>query len=592
MTFIFAFFILISGITLLAYCGAPLWGWAVGLAILATIINSTLVLLLSLAICAAIALPMLREKIRPYLFPRLKKYCPVITESEQKQLADAVYTGWEKDLFNGTIESAPAAQTALTEAERAFLAQETEELCALLDETEIAQQQSLSKAAQKYIEEHGFQALTIAKERGGRGFSTTAAAHIMAKIASHSPSALLYINADRATVRWGMSQTALYLSSAWASMATARHGQKFEDELADIAGLTYQLRALQAAAPAAQNQNTLTLIGQAQGQSLLTALIERSLALQTLASTEMLCTPLNHFHHVLPHFHLSQKPELTALSELIGQHDFWLEESQAISQQQDLTLEKVLFRHARQFLRHYGRSVVLGITHGKGFKAPAPFVPELFPYYAQLTRLAASFALIKDVAVVSRAIDDNPRFLKHATTAFAALYRARATLAFWQNNGAVTDELALAQYGLTTALFAAENAIYAMIEAFSCRKMVFLMKCLCFPLGRRQKCPSHALILACAQAVENNAVSLKNLTQELYLGDEKTNPAVATVHSALKTLQTAAAAEYAIHQAHKAGTLTAQTFTARVDEACDKDVISEQMRQEVFEAQRLMKSMN
>ncbi len=76
--------------------------------------------------------------------------------------------------------------TELSAEEQSFLANETQNLCAMLNEWQICQDEDLPTAAWNYIKENGFLGLVIPKEYGGKGFSARMHSEVVMKIASRS----------------------------------------------------------------------------------------------------------------------------------------------------------------------------------------------------------------------------------------------------------------------------------------------------------------------------------------------------------------------------------------------------------------------
>lgn len=121
------------------------------------------------------------------LFNRARKSMPRLSKTEEEAL-NAGDTWLEQDIFRGVPnwERLAAINTELSVEEQAFLDNETETLCSMLDEWTIAQTHDLPANVWRYIKDNGFFGLVIAKEFGGKGFSARAHSDIVAKIASRS----------------------------------------------------------------------------------------------------------------------------------------------------------------------------------------------------------------------------------------------------------------------------------------------------------------------------------------------------------------------------------------------------------------------
>ncbi len=145
--------------------------------------------LLWLAVAVPLALPELRRQwLSAPLFSWVQRVLPPMSETER----DAIEAGtvwWDGELFSGRPDwrkllDSPRPQ--LTEEEQAFLDGPTEELCAMVSDWEIGQQLDLPPEAWAHIKQHGFFALIIPKEYGGKGFSAYAHSQVAMKLATRS----------------------------------------------------------------------------------------------------------------------------------------------------------------------------------------------------------------------------------------------------------------------------------------------------------------------------------------------------------------------------------------------------------------------
>ncbi|MDP9525253.1 acyl-CoA dehydrogenase [Pseudomonas protegens] len=141
------------------------------------------------AVAAPLLLPDLRRKyFSAPLFTWLQKVLPPMSQTERDAI-DAGTVWWDGELFSGrpdwnTLLAYPKAQ--LTEEEQAFIDGPTEELCAMVSDWQIGQHMDLPPAAWAHIKEHGFFALIIPKEYGGKGFSAYAHSQVAMKLATRS----------------------------------------------------------------------------------------------------------------------------------------------------------------------------------------------------------------------------------------------------------------------------------------------------------------------------------------------------------------------------------------------------------------------
>lgn len=137
-----------------------------------------------------ITTPVIRQKlISKHIFSWFKKIKPEMSSTEREALEAGSVT-WEGDLFSGAPDfekllAQPAAH--INEEEQAFLDNEVEQLCEMLDEWEITHHRlDLPENVWQFIKEQGFFGMIIPKAYGGREFSATAISRILIKLYSQS----------------------------------------------------------------------------------------------------------------------------------------------------------------------------------------------------------------------------------------------------------------------------------------------------------------------------------------------------------------------------------------------------------------------
>lgn len=128
------------------------------------------------------------------LFNYLKRSLPPMSETERIAL-QCGDTDFEAEIFHGRInwqQFRNRETVRLTTEEQAFLDNETEELCQLLDDWDIVyNRKDLPPKVWKFLKDKGFFALDIPKKYGGKAFSKIAHSQIVTKIGSRSLSAAI-----------------------------------------------------------------------------------------------------------------------------------------------------------------------------------------------------------------------------------------------------------------------------------------------------------------------------------------------------------------------------------------------------------------
>ncbi len=121
-----------------------------------------------------------------------QKVLPPMNRTEMEAL-EAGDIWWEAELFQGDPdwqEFFGYPKPTLTEKEQSFLDNETEQLCDLLNDWQIVNQdRDLTPEAWQYLKKAGFLGMIIPKEFGGKGFSALAHSAVVTKLASKSSSA-------------------------------------------------------------------------------------------------------------------------------------------------------------------------------------------------------------------------------------------------------------------------------------------------------------------------------------------------------------------------------------------------------------------
>lgn len=123
------------------------------------------------------------------VYKALQKVMPPIGDTEREAI-EAGNTWFEADLFSGKPDWQKFAAiqfSTLSEEEQAFIDNEVEELCGLLNEWQIQHElHDLPKPVWDFLKQKGFFSLIIPKEFGGKDFSPYAQSRVMSKIATRS----------------------------------------------------------------------------------------------------------------------------------------------------------------------------------------------------------------------------------------------------------------------------------------------------------------------------------------------------------------------------------------------------------------------
>jgi acyl-CoA dehydrogenase len=205
-------FLIVAAVFALAMHRSSLWGWAALAAAIAALakvgafagqFNPSLLFAGSIwgwvpaIVLAVLALrPIRRILITRPAFGLVKKILPPVSKTEQEAI-DAGTVGFDAELFSGRPDWSKLRAVdpiILTEDERRFLNNETEELCKMLDDWEIRHnEREIPEHIWRYVREKGFLGMLISKEHGGLGFSPQAQSIILGKVSSRNPDASIIV---------------------------------------------------------------------------------------------------------------------------------------------------------------------------------------------------------------------------------------------------------------------------------------------------------------------------------------------------------------------------------------------------------------
>jgi len=188
-------------IFLLAFFRASIWSWLLAMLVIVPVvaIQSSLsadlfqVLIAALAVFVAVfGIPPLRRLVvSSFVLKIFRKILPQVSQTEQEAL-DAGTVWWDGELFSGNPDwhkLLAYPKPTLSAEEQSFLDNETETLCAMLDDWDITHvRQDISPQAWQYIKDKGFFGMIIPKKYGGREFSAQMHSAVVTKVASRSAS--------------------------------------------------------------------------------------------------------------------------------------------------------------------------------------------------------------------------------------------------------------------------------------------------------------------------------------------------------------------------------------------------------------------
>lgn len=164
-------------------------GWLI-LSLLSPVMRHPVLLVLLAIPLIILNVPPLRIRLISARAKRaLSKLLPPMSSTEREAL-EAGTAWWDRELFAGKPDWQWFAHTELPRLrpdEQAFLDNEVEELCAMLDEWHIHHERhDLPPEVWQFLRDKGFLGLIIPQEYGGKGFSRYGQSSVMVKLATRS----------------------------------------------------------------------------------------------------------------------------------------------------------------------------------------------------------------------------------------------------------------------------------------------------------------------------------------------------------------------------------------------------------------------
>jgi acyl-CoA dehydrogenase len=186
---------------LLAFFRASIWSWLLAITVIVPVIAIQsrlsadlfqIVIVFLVLVVSVLGIPVLRRLVvSRFILNIFRTTLPPISQTEQEAL-DAGTVGWDGELFSGNPnwkKLLAYPKPNLTSEEQSFLDNETEALCALLDDWDITHvRKDISPEVWQFIKDKGFFGMIIPKQYGGLGFSAQMHSAVVSKIASRSAS--------------------------------------------------------------------------------------------------------------------------------------------------------------------------------------------------------------------------------------------------------------------------------------------------------------------------------------------------------------------------------------------------------------------
>ncbi|WP_456296082.1 acyl-CoA dehydrogenase FadE [Vibrio sp. AK197] len=201
-------------------------------------------------------------------------------------------------------------------------------------------------------------------------------------------------------------------------------------------------------------------------------------------------------------------------------HPYVLKEMEAAYSQSPNAVndfDQALVGHIGFTLSNFARSLWLGLTDGRG--SASPVSDSTKRYYQQLNRYSANLALLADIsmAVLGGSLKRKERLSARLGDILSQLYLSSAALKRFDNDGRVSDDLALVHWGLQDSLYQAEQAIDAFLANFPNKLLAKALRVVILPFGKVRRLPNDKLDSKVARILQMPSATRSRIGRDQYL---------------------------------------------------------------------------
>ncbi|MEQ1637561.1 MAG: acyl-CoA dehydrogenase [Methylococcales bacterium] len=236
--------------------------------------------------------------------------------------------------------------------------------------------------------------------------------------------------------------------------------------------------------------------------------------------------------------------------------------------------DQILFKHIGFVLRNLCNSFWLGLSNARFVSVTCD--AESLPYFRQIARLSAAFALVTDIALITlggtlkRKESISGRF----ADVLSNLYLCSCVLKHYQNQGSLAEDTPLMHWACQQSLYRVQQSLLAILHKLPVRSLAWLLRALLFPIGKPYASPSDAIAQQVAALLLQESPTRTRLTQGIYI-NENPEDATGKLEVAFKAVLAAAPVEAKIHAAQKQKLLPKGVTASSLQDAISKGIISQ-----------------
>ena len=257
-------------------------------------------------------------------------------------------------------------------------------------------------------------------------------------------------------------------------------------------------------------------------------------------------------------------------------HPYILKEMEAVQDKDEsrgaIAFDKALFGHIGFTASNGARTLWLGLT-GARFQLAPKSGPARY-YYQQATRMAAAFALVADVVMLTLGGDlkRKEKFSGRLADMLSQLYLISACLKRFHDQGSPKEDLPLLQWACDDALYQMQESLRGLLRNLPLRPLASVLRFMIMPWGKSYHLPLDRLGHQATRILLSPSEARDRLTRGIYVPTDE-NEALGRLESALQKVIDAEGIERMLRSAVKSGKLTKTGEDELVDHGLAEGVI-------------------
>lgn len=206
----------------------------------------------------------------------------------------------------------------------------------------------------------------------------------------------------------------------------------------------------------------------------------------------------------------------------IRSHPYLLQEIRAASENDPTRaladFDAIVWKHVGHALKTAIRAFAR--SWSGGLFAPAPKAGRATRFYRQMSRYAAAFAFLSDIAFLTLGGELKRRELLSGRLGdiLSELYLLSGALKRWEDEGRQDADFPLLVWCMESGFATIEQRFAEVIANFPARPVGWMLRLFILPFGRRRHGPSDRTIRQCAQIVLEPNAARERLVESIFIG--------------------------------------------------------------------------